>query len=271
MHTGAAKGRRHNIRERGLNIISIQHRIFGGLFKTIRTVAHHIGQGAAIHAHLAMKGAHAAKAGVIGMLDQIKAVLGFNHIRHRGMIFESVRKNRWARAWTAAAMRRAKCLMEINMHRIDTKIARAHTANKGVKIRPVTIKITACFMDKLGDFDDVIFEQSARIGIGQHDTRNVTIFAKTIKFVSKHIHIDAAFIIGGDFIAGETTLYSGGRIGAMSTFRDKDAAFMAHPIGVKPSANCHHPAKLAMRARFGGQSNSWHIAKHHQPMGEFMH
>ena len=63
--------------------------------------------------------------------------------------------------------------MQIDMHRIDAEIARPHPARDGVEIGAVAIEIGARLVHRVGDLDDVALEQSAGVGIGQHDGRDV--------------------------------------------------------------------------------------------------
>ena len=45
--------------------------------------------------------------------------------------------------------------MQVDVHRIDAEIARAHAADDGVEVRAVAIEVAAGRMDQVGDLLDV--------------------------------------------------------------------------------------------------------------------
>ncbi len=53
----------HQVAQRRLDIVGVQHRVLRDLLEAVRTVAQHIGQGADIHTHLPVEGAHPAEIG----------------------------------------------------------------------------------------------------------------------------------------------------------------------------------------------------------------
>jgi hypothetical protein len=55
----------------------------------------------------------------------------------------------------AAAMRRREGLVQVDVHRIDAEITRAHPADDGVEVRAVAIEIAAGLVDQVGDLLDV--------------------------------------------------------------------------------------------------------------------
>jgi hypothetical protein len=63
--------------------------------------------------------------------------------------------------------------VEIDMHRIDAEIARTRFAHDRVKIRPVAIEISPGLMHQSGNFGGILLEQSAGVGIGQHDRGDI--------------------------------------------------------------------------------------------------
>ena len=48
--------------------------------------------------------------------------------------------------------------------------------DKGVEVGAIAIKIPACAMNEVSNFDNIAFKQTTRIWIGQHDTGNVITF-----------------------------------------------------------------------------------------------
>src|SRR2546421_7614853 len=70
-------------------------------------------------------------------------------------------------------MRSREGLVEINMHRVDAEVARTRLAHDRVEIRPVAVEISPGLMHQSGYFEGILLEQSASVGIGQHDRGDV--------------------------------------------------------------------------------------------------
>ena len=56
---------------------------------------------------------------------------------------------------------------------ILAKISWSDAPDNGVKIRSITIKITASLVQSIGNLDDVALKQSACIRIGKHNRGNI--------------------------------------------------------------------------------------------------
>ncbi|MNQ64151.1 hypothetical protein D3C85_785620 [compost metagenome] len=71
------EGGAHQVRQAGLDVVGVQDGVLGHLTQTVRAVAHHVGQGAHIHAHLPLEGAQTPEGLsrlVFLTLDQLVAV-----------------------------------------------------------------------------------------------------------------------------------------------------------------------------------------------------
>ena len=106
---------------------------------------------------------------ILGMFNQTKSfgVMHDERQRHEGR--QRFRQHHRPRARAAAAMRRRKSFVQIDMHRIDAEIGRPHASDDGVEIGAIAIEIGAGFMHVLGDGNNIALEQAAGVGIGQHD------------------------------------------------------------------------------------------------------
>jgi hypothetical protein len=58
------EGDRHDVCERRFDVVRGKDRVFGGFAQAIAPVAHHVGERAHIHAHLAVEGGETAKWGL---------------------------------------------------------------------------------------------------------------------------------------------------------------------------------------------------------------
>ena len=110
---------------------------------------------------------------VMRIFDKFKTLIGMTDERNRRERCEALGENDGAGSRTATAMGRRECLVQIDMHRIDTEIARARLTYNGVVIRPVAVEIGTGIVHRVGDGDDILLEQPARIGICEHDRRNI--------------------------------------------------------------------------------------------------
>jgi hypothetical protein len=70
-------------------------------------------------------------------------------------------------------MRSREGLVEIDMHRIDAEIARTSLAHDRVEIRSVAIEMGPSLMHQSGNFGGILLEQSACVGISQHDRSDI--------------------------------------------------------------------------------------------------
>ena len=107
------------------------------------------------------------------MLDEAQRVAVPNDERHRGVRREARRQHYRPGARSAAAMRGRERLVQVDVHRIDAEIARPRLADDRVEVCAVAVEIGACVMHRLGDPDDLPFEQPAGVRIRQHDCRDV--------------------------------------------------------------------------------------------------
>ena len=107
------------------------------------------------------------------VFDEFKALIGMTDERNRCERCEALGENDGAGTRATTAMGRRECLVQIDMHGVDTEIARARLAYNGVVICPVAVEIGPCIVHCVGDGDNILLEQPARIGICEHDRRNI--------------------------------------------------------------------------------------------------
>ena len=233
-------------------------------------MAHHVGERAGEHAHLAMEGRHAAEGialGIVHVLNQVPAtLLGLHDVGNRRVRRERLGQDRRTGTGTTAAMRGGEGLVQIDVHGIDAEIARANPADNGVEIGPVAVEIAARLVDQVGNLADIPLEQATRVGIGQHDAGDII-----TELGLEGLHVDAAGLVGRDLVDGEATLHGGCRIGAVGAFRNEDAATAGLAVGIELGADRHHAAELTMRTGFRRHRHGRHIGQRHQPVSQFTH
>ena len=128
--------------------------------------------------------------------------------------------------------------MQIDVHRIDAKVARPHPAHDRVEVRAVAINERADGVDGIGDVLQFAFEQPARVGIGDHYRGNITVFrpAHTQARLERG-PIDPALGCRRDRLDPVTGEGCGGRVGAVRAFGHQ-----------------HHRARIAPRLERGANA-----------------
>jgi hypothetical protein len=183
-----------------------------------------------------------------------------NDPRQRRVGREGAAQDNRPAARAAAAMRRRERLVEIDVHGVDAEIGRTDAADDRVEIGAVAIEIGADRVHRFGDRDDVVFEKTAGVRIGQHEGGDVGVECRL-----QRIEINAAASIGGDRLDG---IAAGGRrrrIGAMRRFGNQDTMARLAP-GVERGMDRQQAAKLAMSAGGRAHRHRRHAGQRLQPM-----
>ena len=161
-------------------------------------------------------------------------------------------------------MRGRKCLVQVDVHRIDAQITRPHPPDDGVEIRTIAIDIAACGMDRIGNGLHVPFEQAACVGVSDHDAGHIRTKPRL-----QRIQINAPFGRCGNIFDRESGKGRRRRVGAMRAFgHQNDAAWIA------PRFQCgldrQYAAQLAMRTSLGCHGNAVHAGQFDQPDRQFI-
>ncbi len=154
--------------------------------------------------------------------------------------------------------------MQVDVHRIDAEVARAHLADDRVEVRTVAIDIAAHGVDRIGDFAEVLFEQAAGVGVGDHHRRDIRPEAGL-----ECRHIDPAFRRRGDILDAVVSEGGGGGVGAVGAFRHQHH-FARIAAGFVRRADREDPAKLTMRAGLGAHGDRRHTGQRAQPATELV-
>ena len=71
-------------------------------------------------------------------------------------------------AGTPSAMWRREGLVEVEVHHVESHVARASLTEHGVQIGSVVVHQSAAFVHQLCYLGNLLFEESKRVGIGHH-------------------------------------------------------------------------------------------------------
>ena len=70
-------------------------------------------------------------------------------------------------------MRGGEGLVQIEMHHVKSHIARTDNSKESIHIGAVIVKETTAIVNKLRYFANILLEQTERVRIGHHNSRNV--------------------------------------------------------------------------------------------------
>ena len=86
---------------------------------------------------------------------------------------ESLRDRDGTGARTPAAVGRGEGLVQVHVHDVKAHVARTHGAEDRVQVRAVVVEQSTDVVHRRGDLGDLLFEESERVGVGQHDAGDV--------------------------------------------------------------------------------------------------
>ena len=134
-------------------------------------------------------------------------------------------------AGPAAAMRNAKCFVQIHMHDIGADMSRESDADHGVKIRAVHVYLSATIMNNFANLANFFFKHTMCRWIGDHQRRQAVFVL--IRLGDQISDIDVAVVIAGDNNNFHPSHHGGGWISTMRRRRDQaDGAIYIAPCAV---------------------------------------
>ncbi|MCY1517305.1 hypothetical protein D9M68_519800 [compost metagenome] len=152
-----------------------------------------------------------------------------------------------AHAGTAAAMRDAEGLVQVEVADVGTDVAGAGKADHGVHVGAVQVDLAAVLVHDLADLTHVLLEHAMGRRIGDHAAREV--FRVLLGFRTEIVHVDVAVFThldDDDLHAGHLR---GGRVGAVRRGRDQADVAMAVAVGDVIGADRQQTGILTLRAR----------------------
>ncbi len=174
VHAGAVVGQVVCVLQGAHDIVGVEHGALTHVAQPIRPVDANVGIGAHQHQEIAAAGAHAADRERAGVLPEVTVVaLGWQRARQER---QQVRRDAdGAGAWAAAAMRCAACLVQIEVHDVESHVTWARDAHDGVGVGAIVIELAARVVHASGDLDDVFVEDPQRVRIGHHQRSDLAL------------------------------------------------------------------------------------------------
>ena len=165
-----------------------------------------------------------------------------------------------------------ECFVQIDMHDIHTEITRADFPDQSVKVRAIHVEISAGFMKKLGDFEDIFFKETACVGVGHHHTRDISAFwICRIKRFFKRFDGEHACFFRRHVAHLKTTGHSCCRVCTMRRVRRQDnATFGNFTFLFMCAADRHDPRKLSMRSSSWRKTDTRQSRQLSEPILEFI-
>ncbi len=173
VHRGQIERQVVHVLELLANVIRVQDRVFRGLADA-RAVGQRVGERAHQHSEISAERAHPANGFWLVIFERQVPVL-FDQDGNRQIRLENFLDHHRARARTAAAVRRGKCLVQIQVHHVHAKIAGARDAGQRVHVRAVHVQQRAVFVQDFGGLGDILLEDAERRGIRDHHGGHVLV------------------------------------------------------------------------------------------------
>src|SRR5205807_3632010 len=169
-----------------------------------------VGEGAHEHAEISVEGAHASDGlRAVVFKAQRTVALGDQDRRWQKRFESALDGDRTGPGTTAAVWRRER-LVQIEVHDVDTEVARPNLADQGVHVGAVHIEQAALGVQNLGDFVDLLLEDAQRVRVGEHERGN---FVVHLRF--KRGDLDHAAGIGLQILYRVAHHRSGGGVGTV--------------------------------------------------------
>ena len=157
-------------------------------------------------------------------------------------------------ARSAAAVRRSKRLVQVQMANVGADKARVRQSYLCIHIGAVHIYLCTASVDNAADFHNLRFKDAVRRGIGNHQRSKVVLILFCFGAKVSHIHI--ALFVAGASHGSETRLNGGCRIGTMRRCRNQHLVAMSLPDAFQVSADNTEPCIFACRTGVGLQADA---------------
>ena len=166
------------------------------------------------------------------------------------------------RAGTAAAVRRGESLVQVQVHHVHAEVAGTDFADQRVHVGAVHVEQAALGVHDFGDLVDLLLEDAQRVGIGEHQRRNIFVHLRC-----ERGHIHHALGIGFQILYRIADHGRGRRIGAVRGIRNQN---LLARIALRLMIGAHHQQsrKLAVRSGGGLQGDRVHAGDFDQALAQ---
>ncbi len=100
--------------------------------------------------------------------------------------------------------------MQVVVQDVEAQVARPHDAQQGVHIGAIPIDQSAAGVDPLDHFQNVLFEQPQRVGVGEHQPGH-----RLVALGLQRGQIDVASLVGRQLDHFQPAHGGGSRVGAV--------------------------------------------------------
>src|SRR5579859_617894 len=209
VHGGQGIGQIENPFEMLADVIRVEDGVFRGLAHA-GAVREDVSERANENAEISAEGFYTTDGVWPNLFQHEAAALLLDEDGHGAEGFEDFFHGNGTGAGTAAAVRRRKSLMKIEVHDVYAEIAGAGDAGQGIHVGAVHVEKSALGVQDFGDFRDALFKNAEGGGIGEHqrgDIRRDEVVQLSDVNLSVRFGLDVF-----DFVAGD---HGGGGIGAV--------------------------------------------------------
>ncbi len=239
-------------------IIGVEHRFLRGVSYALRAQSVDVNRRAQRNEEIAVKALYLA--------DRQRAVVALGLFAEHGCGEEGSQLLFAAdgtAARTAAAVRRAEGLVQVEMNYVEAHVSGTHHSHNRVEVCAVVIAQTARLVHYFGDFQNIFVKQAQSVGVCKHKSRRVV---ADKRFQSLNVHSALAVAgNGNDFKAAHVRA---GGICAVRRVGHKDFFAFEVVSVLVVLFDQHHARKLAVRACRGLKRNGVHARDFAQLVGQ---
>mmetsp|Transcript_25440 Transcript_25440/g.63819 ORF Transcript_25440/g.63819 Transcript_25440/m.63819 type:complete len:610 (+) Transcript_25440:1381-3210(+) len=163
---------------------------------------------------------------------------------------------------TAAAVRNAEGLVQVQMAHVGADVARAGERNLRVHVGAVQVHLATVLVNDLAHLFDARLEDAMSTRVGDHEGGQVV--AVLLGLGAQIVHVNVAARIAAHRHHAQASHYAGGRVGAVRRHRDQAHVAVTLALGGQVLADGQHAGVLALRASVRLQCASVHTGEHGQ-------
>ena len=172
-------------------------------------------------------------------------------------------------ARTAATMRDAEGLVQVDVANIGAEVARTAQPHLGVEVGAVHVDLTAVAVDDFADLAHRRFEDTVGRGVGDHERAEPVGMLGGLGAEVGNIHVSVG--VAGNRHNLEARDHGAGRIGAMRRDRNQANLPMRLATGLVVGADDQKPRILSLRASVGLQRGCRKARNLSEPVAELVH
>ena len=214
---GFVIGQLVNVPQMVLDVVGMQNRHLAGLPEPFGPIGQDIGQRTHQSQEVSVKGLDPADGARTVMIKRVTPVIAPLHGRGGQEGFQHPFDRHGAGARPAASVRRGEGLVQIDVEDIRSEVSRPCNPHQGVEVGSIHVDQPSPFVHDPGNAHDVLLEDSQRVGVGQHQGRDLVVHGTV-----QPVEIDASTVVrfqGLNLVAGNDRA---GGVGSVGGVRDQN-------------------------------------------------